>query len=79
MRDESNATIELEREGHVRFMPVEAKRCGMPPMWRTYQRIVFREDYACIGFFDKASLILLCQFKVNWGYEQEMSNAPSSQ
>lgn len=45
VRDETNATIESEHEGCVRFVPVEAERCDVPPLWRTYQRISF-QDYA---------------------------------
>ena len=45
VQDETNAMIELEHEGLVRFVPVEVERCDVPPLWRPYQRIPF-QDYA---------------------------------
>ncbi len=45
VRDETNAAIEMQREGELRFLPLQFRPCRLPALWRVYQRIPFRASY----------------------------------
>jgi hypothetical protein len=45
VKDETNAAIELSKEGRLRFIPLEVESSSVPPLWRVFQRISFRDDY----------------------------------
>ena len=42
---ETNAAVELETQGEVRFLPILARPCRPPVLWRSYQRISLHGDY----------------------------------
>jgi len=45
VQDETNAAIQLEQQGHLRFIPLYVESCGVPPLWGIYQHISFSDDY----------------------------------
>jgi TIR domain/Effector-associated domain 7 len=45
VRDETFAATELEKEGHVLFVPLAVAPCEVPRLWRAYQRIPFQDNY----------------------------------
>lgn len=45
VKSETDAAIELEHEGMLRFLPLQIRPCTLPPMWRVYQRLNFANRY----------------------------------
>ncbi|KAA3661975.1 MAG: TIR domain-containing protein [Chloroflexi bacterium] len=45
VKSETNAAISLEHRGKIRFVPLTLEPVSMPPLWETYQKIPFSEDY----------------------------------
>ena len=45
VKTETNAAIELEVGGAVRFIPLDATACTVPVLWNGYQRVSFRGRY----------------------------------
>jgi formylglycine-generating enzyme len=45
VRTETNAAIELEMAGTVRFIPLDVAACSVPILWNGYQRVSFRGRY----------------------------------
>ncbi len=45
VRTETNAAIELENRGEVRFIPLEVAACQVPALWNVYQRVPFGGRY----------------------------------
>ncbi len=46
VKAETNAAIELEHRGELRFVPVEAAECRMPMVWSAYLSISFTSRYS---------------------------------
>lgn len=45
VKDETDAAIELEKHGALRFFSLDVAPCYVPPLWNIYQRISFRGRY----------------------------------
>jgi hypothetical protein len=45
VNSETNVAIEMEHEGLLKFIPLQIRPCGVPALWRAYQRIPFRGGY----------------------------------
>ena len=45
VKNETNAAIELDNRGEVRFIPLDVAACTVPTLWNVYQRVPFRGRY----------------------------------
>ena len=45
VRTETNAAVQLEHNGRVRFLPLDVIECNMPILWGGYQYVTFRRSY----------------------------------
>lgn len=45
VRREVGVAIEMQHEGLMRVIPLDVKAATVPPLWRSYQRISFRNGY----------------------------------
>jgi hypothetical protein len=55
VKTETNAAVELEVSGAVRFIPLDVAACSVPILWNGYQRVSFRSRYEAAGEIGKGN------------------------